>query len=158
MAKTVKITPTQLSNMINEEVKRFEKIKALEAKRAEIAKTLCEMYEPADLTEMGVDEGLLGNIGNSIKKAFSGAWSEEEAAKAYNQIHRKYEKDYAAKLGVDTVTLKNALIKVMKEIGGLAILAGRGQNVEWNPETKSFKRLSSKFGGSTGVGGAMGGY
>jgi hypothetical protein len=101
---------------------------------------------------------LLGNIGSSIKKAFSGGWSEEEAAKTYNQVHRKYEKEFAAKLGTDPATLRNALIKVMQEIGGIAVVAGRGQNVEWDPATKSFKRLSSKFGGSTGVGGAMGGY
>ena len=70
MAKTIKISKNQISNMINEEVKRFEKIKLLENKRAEIAKTLLEMYEMEELMEMGIDEGIFGNIGKSISKAF----------------------------------------------------------------------------------------
>lgn len=158
MAKTIKISKNQISNMINEEVKRFEKIKLLENKRAEIAKTLLEMYEMEELMEMGIDEGIFGNIGKSISNAFKGGWTTEEATQTYNQVHRKYAKDYAAKLGVDVATLQNALIKVMQEIGGIAVLSGNGKNVEWDPATKSFKRLSSKIGGSASVGGALGGY
>ena len=36
MSKTVKITKTQINNLINEEVARFKKIKSLENRKKEI--------------------------------------------------------------------------------------------------------------------------
>lgn len=157
MAKTIKITKTQISNMINEEVKRFEKIKFLENKQKDIIKTLSEMYDTEELAELGIDEGMLGNAWNKVKSAVSGGWSQEQATQTYNQVHRKFAKEYAAKLGVDVATLQNAIIQAMMKIGGIAVLGGNGKNVEWDAATKSFKPLSSKLGGASSVTGGMGG-
>jgi len=56
MSKTIKITKSQINNLINEEVARFKKIKSLENRKNEILSQLNEMYETEELTELGIDE------------------------------------------------------------------------------------------------------
>lgn len=63
MSKTIKITKSQINNLINEEVARFKKIKSLENRKNEILSQLNEMYEQDELTELGIEEGL----GDAIK-------------------------------------------------------------------------------------------
>jgi len=67
MSKTIKITKSQINNLINEEVVRFKKIKSLENRKNEIISQLNEMYELEELTELGIDEGFFDNVGSAVK-------------------------------------------------------------------------------------------
>jgi len=68
MSKTIKITKSQINNLINEEVARFKKIKSLENRKNEILSQLNEMYELEELTELGIEEGLGDTIKAGMQK------------------------------------------------------------------------------------------
>jgi len=77
MSKTIKITKSQINNLINEEVARFKKIKSLENRKNEILSQLNEMYEAEELTELGIEEGLgdalkagMQKVSNAFSKAY----------------------------------------------------------------------------------------
>jgi len=140
MSKTVKITKSQISQLVNEEVKKFKRVKELEAKKGEIMAQLNEMYETEELEE-------IFGLGNKIGQVMGTKWNQQQAEQAYAQTYAKQAPAYAQKLGIDVNTLKAALVKFMMDNGGAAILGGQGQNAQWDAASNSFKRLSSKTGG-----------
>jgi len=140
MSKTVKITKSQISNLINEEVKKFKKIKELEDRKNQIVSQLNEMYEVDELEEVF-------GLGNKLGQFMGTKWNQQKAEQAFNQTYAKTIANTAKQLGTDVNTLKTALINFMMANGGLAILAGNGKNANWNAQTKAFDRLASKMGG-----------
>jgi len=156
MSKTVKITKSQISTLINEEVKKLKKIQSLENKQIEIAKQLSEMYDSEELNELS--EGLgdkIKNIGNKFGQMMGTKWNQQQAEQAFAQSYAKYAPKMAQQLGIDVNTFKTAIINFMMANGGAAVLQGNGKNAQWNPQTKSFERLSSKMGGANSATGAM---
>lgn len=156
MSKTVKITKSQISTLINEEVKKLKKIQSLENKKAEIAKQLSEMYDTEELNELS--EGLgdkIKQMGNKLGQIVGTKWNQQQAEQTYAQSYARTAPATAQKLGTDIVSYKNALIKFMMDNGGAAVLGGNGQNAQWNPATKTFDRLSGKLGGANSVTGSM---
>jgi hypothetical protein len=67
----MKITKSELSQIIKEEAQRFIAIQKLKSEKAEIEKMLNESYMEEDLEE-DLEEGLGDAIGRGVDKAFMG--------------------------------------------------------------------------------------
>lgn len=145
----MKITNKQLQQIIQEESIRYKKKMMLEAERETILKKLQEI----DDCDMAMEEGL-GDFINKAKTTMGLRWSPQQAEQYYNQTYAKQAPAYAQKLGINLDVLKAALINFMIENGGAAILAGNGQNAQWDANSQKFIKLASKLGGPGGnVGG-----
>lgn len=56
--KVLKVTTTQLRQIIAEEASKYKKVLELEKRKQSILSQLNEMYEPSELQELGIEEGL----------------------------------------------------------------------------------------------------
>jgi dGTP triphosphohydrolase len=56
--KVIKVTSKQLQNIIAEEASRYKRVLELKKKKDSIISQLNEMYEPSELEELGIEEGL----------------------------------------------------------------------------------------------------
>lgn len=145
----MKINPIELQQIIKEEATRLKKRMMLESEKATILKKLQEIEE-CDMMESELDEAnIFSKIGQKVGQAMGTRWAPEQAAKEA-QRYAKVAPQYAQQLGIDVPTFMQAITNFMANAGGLIVLNGNGQNAEWDPNTKSFKQLSSKLGGPGG--------
>lgn len=145
----MKINPIELKQIIKEEATRLKRRMMLESEKAAILKQLQEM-EACDLEETELDEAnMFQRIGQKVGQAMGTRWTPEQAAKEA-QRYVKGAPQRAQQLGIDVPTFMQALADFMAVNGGLAVLDGAGQNAQWDPQTKSFKKLATKLGGPGG--------
>ncbi len=68
MSKTVKISKSQISSLIAEEVKKIKRVEVLKNRKNEILSQLNEMYETEELNELGIEEGFGDAIKSGMQK------------------------------------------------------------------------------------------
>jgi len=150
MSKTIKITKSQINNLINEEVARFKKIKSLENRKNAILSQLNEMYELEELAEIGIDEAnVLQSIGSGIKKAGQAVGTkigqglgikmapEKAAAETINFLKTFKIDPWLKQFGTDAPTFTKAITDFMINTGGPPVLVGGGKNAEWDATEKT---------------------
>lgn len=153
---------TYANNTANEIKALHEQLEALtgkkvvytESKAKKLSEAVKKFIAENKMTDAEVNEGLgdlIKTAATKVGQVMGTKWTAQQAEQAYNQTYAKSAPQMAQKFGTDPATYKAALIKFMMDRGGQAILAGNGQNAEWDAATKSFKQLASKTGGPGSV-------
>lgn len=143
----MKITQTQLKQIIKEEAIRLKTKMMLESEKAAIEKRLQEIDECYGMEEEGMEEGL----GQKFGEFMGSRWSPQQAEQQYNATYARDIAQTAAQLHSDVNTVKAAIIKYMMENGGMPVI---GKTAIWNPDTKQFIRQKGVTG-NAGFGGGQ---
>lgn len=146
----MKFSKNELKGLIKEAIRKQMVIQQLNDRKVEILTQLHEMYEGDTefLAELGIEEGMF----DKLKSAFKGGWDQATATQEYQKRYVRFEKDAAARLGIDVPTFKQAVIKYMMDNGQIALL----DRIIFDKETNTFKAGKSFGGPSTGTSAMMG--
>lgn len=143
--KTVKVTKSQLDELIKKEVQKLSKINELEEQKISLLKQIDEIY----IDEISVEEGVFGDL-------FSGKGKEEKRAKMKEFVLNRQPEvvtSWAVKTGKSEEEIVEKLVDyLMKNAffdGGKLSYSG-SKNYMFSPEKNAFIEKTGPFAkGST---------